>query len=344
MVIRFENHLFLDYWGQSHRELFDRHFTGSRDGSQHRWRPDPNGEWLPCHTNQATEWQVFDFARGLDERAALYSISMGAAQIMGFNHASIGYATPQAMFEAFQADVRHQLGALFRFIEVNRLQEAVRTPDFVTFAATYNGYGQEAIYAPRMQSYYDAYRQLVEMNRSGEVARLPRPGTPSTLAADPELLAAWHKHVANAFANNQTLFQGVLRGFLRPYWTTVWMYRILFALGVLSFVLAAALAILGGRTPAVFVFGGLSAITVLGYFFNRPILALEQNLQFLTWLGILYNTYWTRLTLLNDEQTVQSDINALTTETIGRVKDLVAEHAKRSQARPGLHLPIRGQQ
>jgi hypothetical protein len=117
------------------------------------------------------------------------------------------------------------------------------------------------------------------------------------------------------------------------------MYRILFALGVLSFVLAAALAIVGGRNMAVYLFGGLSAITVLGYFFNRPIVALEQNLQFLTWLGIVYNSYWTRLTLLDNEQTVQSDINDVTTEAIDRVKDLVAEHAKRSKARPGLHLP-----
>ena len=341
MIIRFENHLFLHYWGQTHCDLFDQHFTGSSDGNQHRWRPGPNGEWLPCHTNQAMEWQVFDFARTLDEQAAMYSISMGAAQIMGFNHTSIGYTTVQAMFEAFQSDVRHQIGALFRFIEVNRLQQAVRVPDFAAFATTYNGRGQEAIYAPRMQSYYDAYRQLLAAAGRGDaIGRLPQPGAPSMLNADPELLAAWRKHIASGFANNETMFQSLLQGFLRPYWTTVWMYRILFALGVISFVVAAALAIYTGRTTSVLTFGGLSAISLLGYFFNRPLQALEQNLQFLTWLGIVYNTYWTRLTLLNNERTVQNDISDVTDEAITRIKVLVAEHAKQSQSRPGLRLPL----
>jgi uncharacterized protein YgiM (DUF1202 family) len=340
MIIRFENHLFLHYWGQAHRDLFDRHFTSSADGSQHRWRPDPNGDWLPCHTNQATEWQVFELARSLDETAAMYSISMGAAQVMGFNYASIGYPSVQAMFAAFQADVRNQLSALFRFIEVNNLEEVARKPNFVAFARIYNGQGQEAIYAPRMQRFYDAYRQLVAGRGVGvAVGRLPQPGAPSLLNADPELLAAWRKHIASGFANNETMFRDLLQGFLRPYWTTVWMYRILFALGVLSFLLAAGLAIFSGRVISVFTFGGLSAIAILGYFFNRPLQALEQNIQFLTWLGIVYNTYWTRLTLLNNESTVQSDISEVTDEAIARIQELVAEHAKRSKSRQGFGLP-----
>jgi hypothetical protein len=342
MIIRFENHIFLHYWGQRHRELFDRHFTGSTDGNQHRWRPDANGEWLPCHTNQATEWQVFEFARSLDEQGALFAISMGAAQIMGFNHATVGFPTAQAMFAAFQSDVRHQLSALFRFIEVNRLQDAMRRADFVTFARTYNGRGQEDVYAPRMQRYYDAFRQLRPERIAGTATatgRLPQPGVPDALR-DPELLAMWRNHVATVFANNETVFQQLLQGFLRPYWTTVWMYRILFALGVISFLLAAGLAIFTGRTMAVFTFGGLSAIALLGYFFNRPLQALEQNLQFLTWLGIVYNSYWTRLTLLNDERTVQADIEDVTDDAIKRIQALVAEHAERSRARPQLRLPF----
>lgn len=336
MVIRFENHQFLHYWGRDHRLIFDRHFTGSSDGSQHRWRAHPSGEWLPCHTNQASEWQVFEFARSLDERAAMYSISMGAAQIMGFNHKAMGYGTVQEMFAAFQADVRNQLLALFRFIEVNHLQDAVRRADFRAFARTYNGQGQEEIYAPRMQLYYDAYHQLLGAairGRDEATERLPQPGIPTRISSDPDLLAIWRKHIASAFANNEVIFHRLLEGFLRPYWTTVWMYRILFALGVISFLLAAGLAIFTGRTGSVLVFGGLSAIALFGYFFNRPLQALEQNLHFLTWLGIIYNSYWTRLAWLNNAETVQNDINDVTDETIGRIKELVAEHAKRGKAR-----------
>jgi hypothetical protein len=342
MVIRFENHIFLHYWGQEHREIFDRHFTGSSDGSQHRWSPDGGGSWLPCHTNQATEWQVFELARAFDQSAAMYSISMGAAQIMGFNHTSIGYRTVQEMFEAFQADVRNQITALFRFIEVNHLEDAVRRADFRAFARVYNGRGQEEMYGERMQSYYDAYRQLLDpasRGRATAVSRLPQPGVPTRFQADPELLAIWHKYVAGAFANNDTMFESILQGFMRPYWSTIWMYRILFALGVISFVLAAALAIFTDRTTSIFTFGGLSAVAILGYFFNRPLQALEQNLQFFTWLGIIYNNYWTRLTLLNDEATVQNDITEVTDETIVRLNELIQEHRLRSGARQRLNLP-----
>ena len=81
-------------------------------------------------------------------------------------------------------------------------------------------------------------------------------------------------------------------------------------------------------------------VALLGYFFNRPLQALEQNLQFLTWLGIVYNSYWTRLTLLNDERTVQADIEEVTDDAITRIQALVAEHTKRSRARPQLRLPF----
>ena len=369
MVIRFENHLFLHYWGQHHRAQFDCHFTGSSNGSEHRWRPDPNGEWQPCHTNQATEWQVFDLARTLDEQAAMYSISMGAAQIMGFNHAAVGYGTVQAMFEAFQSDVRHQLAALFRFIEVNRLQDAVRVPDFVAFARRYNGHGQEAIYAPRMQLYYDAFRQLMaaqvppttrptgstaggSSKQAAPASRLPQPSTVAPLAVDPDLLALWRKHVADSIATHQTLLDKVRQGVLRPYWTTVWMYRILFALGVLAFGVAASVAFSSGRALTTLLFGTLSATAILGYFFNRPAVALAQNLQHLTWLGIVYNTYWTRLTLLRDERTIHRDIhrdihydiNTVTDEAIGHIQSLVAAQAQQSTARPGLHWPGRREQ
>jgi hypothetical protein len=340
MIIRFENHIFLHYWGTNHRDLFDRHFTGSADGNQHRWRPDPNGEWLPCHTNQATEWQVFDFARRLDERAAMFSISMGAAQIMGFNHTTVGYGTVRAMFDAFQADVRNQLTALFRFIEVNHLEEAVRRADFLTFASTYNGRGQEETYAPRMQRYYDAYHQLIgtATPESAEMAAPPSgpeplPSTPVLVSSDPELLAAWRKQFASGLANNDLMFQQILQGFQRPYWATVWMVYALFAVGVGSFLLAAGLAIFTDRTTSVLVFGALSAVALLGYFFSRPLQALERNLHFLTWLGLIYNSYWTRLAHLDPQSDMHNGINDATDDAIVRIKELIDAHAHQSGRR-----------
>ncbi|MCC6457498.1 MAG: DUF3380 domain-containing protein [Caldilineaceae bacterium] len=340
MIIRFENHIFLHYWGSDHHDLFDHHFTGSADGNQHRWRPDPNGEWLPCHTSQANEWQVFEFARRLDERAAMLSISMGAAQIMGFNHTTIGYGTVRAMFEAFQADVRNQLAALFRFIEVNHLEEAVRRADFLTFARTYNGRGQEETYAPRMQRYFDAYRQLTgtaapESAEAPAHPSLPEtlPSTPAIFGGDPELLAAWRKHIASGFANNELMFQQILQDFQRPYWATVWMIYTLFAVGAGSFLLAAGLAIFTDRTSAVLVFGALSAIALLGYVFSRPLQALERSLSFHSWLGLIYNSYWARLVHLDPQADVHQEINSATDDAIERIKALIDTQANPSRPR-----------
>ena len=38
------------------------------------------------------------------------------------------------------------------------------------------------------------------------------------------------------FENNQVMFSRVLEAFLNPYWTTVWMYRVLFGVGIAAFI------------------------------------------------------------------------------------------------------------
>jgi hypothetical protein len=150
---------------------------------------------------------------------------------------------------------------------------------------------------------------------------------------DPELYAAWKKHIEHGFANNQTMFQQLLTGFMNPYWTTVWMYRILFGLGVASFVVAAGLSAFANKEGYTLIFGGLSALSLLAYFFNRPLQALEENLQFITWLGLIYNSYWTRLLYLNSQPDVQKGLQESTDDAIARIKELMAAHAKRSRKR-----------
>ena len=72
---------------------------------------------MPFHGNQNLEWQVFEFARNLNEPAAMRSISMGGPQIMGFNHSRIGYDSAREMFDTFQADIRYHVLGLFDFIK-----------------------------------------------------------------------------------------------------------------------------------------------------------------------------------------------------------------------------------
>jgi len=174
-------------------------------------------------------------------------------------------------------------------------------------------------------------------NPAQPTPRLPEVTSQSAGAMrDPELYAAWKTHIQDGFANNQLMFQQLLNGFMNPYWTTVWMYRILFGLGVVSFVVAAGLSAFSNKEGYTLVFGGLSALSLLAYFFNRPLQALEENLQFITWLGLIYNSYWTRLVYLNSQPDVQQGLQDATDDAIARIKELMAAHAKRSGKRETL--------
>ena len=166
MIIRFENHIFDDLWGKNNPNTFARHFRYDRAQrwKGHEWRPSPDQPWRPFHGDQAKEWEVFTFARGLSVRPATHSISMGAAQIMGFNHWLIGYRTPEEMFDAFSADVRAQIRGKVDFIRASgvgtRRVQALRSKDLVEFARLYNGESNKVAYANKLRAHFDAFRQL----------------------------------------------------------------------------------------------------------------------------------------------------------------------------------------
>jgi glutathione S-transferase len=74
----------------------------------------------------------------------------------------------------------------------------------------------------------------------------------------------------------------------------------------------------------------------LGYFISRPLQALEENLQFITWLGIIYNSYWTTLTQAQDPAAYLDDVKQATDDAIARIKELMDKHTERSGARPNV--------
>ncbi len=162
MVIRFENHVFERQWGEAGRGRFGSFF---RYDASRRWQGhefcEGDGRWRPCHTSQDEEWRVFEFARGLDEPAALRSISMGAAQIMGFNASRIGYDSPREMFDRFSADERYHLLGMFDFVigsgTTSPMLEALQQGRYEQFASHYNGLGQAARYGMRLREYHDAF-------------------------------------------------------------------------------------------------------------------------------------------------------------------------------------------
>jgi len=165
-LIRFENHLFYTYWGKNNLDKFNKFFAfnNNQRWMGHKWRSDPKKAWTDFHGNQAREWDVFSFARSLDESAAMLSISMGAPQIMGFNFGVIGYASVQDMFAAFARSDRDQVIAFFDFIQ-GTLPNAgavkvLQARNFLQFATIYNGSGQAPTYAGLINSGYTAFLSL----------------------------------------------------------------------------------------------------------------------------------------------------------------------------------------
>jgi hypothetical protein len=140
-------------------------------------------------------------------------------------------------------------------------------------------------------------------------------------------------------ANNQVMFKRVLDAFMGPYWTTVWTYRVLIGVGVAGFLIAAFFGLRDAQWPVMAIFGGLSIVSFLTFFLSRPLQALEENLQFITWLGVVYNTYWTRLANAQDADRFQADVANATNAFVQQLQQLVATHGERSDKRPKIDQP-----
>ena len=162
MIIRFENHKFWKFWGKHNPQQYRQHFrySSGKVWRGHEWCREPSGEWQSFHGRQSNEWQVFEFARQLDEDAAILSISMGAPQIMGFHFERIGYQSKVEMFDAFAASIQGQINGLFDFFSPKMLQ-FLKDLAFEDFAAMYNGKGQKKVYGDKIQQHYGAFKKMM---------------------------------------------------------------------------------------------------------------------------------------------------------------------------------------
>ena len=166
-----------------------------------------------------------------------------------------------------------------------------------------------------------------------DTSYLPPPVTGRDGAVDRDLLVAWKDHMKEGFKQNNKMFRRVLSAFMLPYWFTVVMYVALFLFGLGAFGLAAVLAAQQQFDFAA-VFGGLSAVTFLAFFISRPLKALEQNVILITWLGIVYNTYWSQLMNATNQETIQKDLDAITNSALNDLRALLAAQGKLSSQRP----------
>jgi hypothetical protein len=178
----------------------------------------------------------------------------------------------------------------------------------------------------------------VQMNSESPAGVPPAPGqlplhrVPAD--ADPEVRRIWLEHVEQGFENNAIMFKRTLRAFMIPYYLTVALYVLLFFVGIGLFVLSARLSTERDTLIAGLLFGGLGVATFLTFFIRQPMRALEENLQFITWLGIIYNSYWTRLLYIENTSTVQAELEDATQDAIDQIDRMLLRNAEFAGKRP----------
>ncbi len=346
MLIRFENHIFFDKFGKLDPEKFSAYFRFNLDRpwEGHMWRPEPQQEWQQLHGDHQAEWNAFNLARTrFDPHAAKLAISMGLPQIMGFNHRYAGYDAVEEMFAAFRDSANAQILGFFDFIRTEPIQIwSLRNRDFYRFAAAYNGGGQAQHYGDLIADAANTFSRLLEQSKvtaaAGDIPTQPQlpypPVPPGMETSDPELYAAWRNHMIQGFRNNQQMFDRVLKAFMDPYNATVRMYRLMFGVGLASFIVAVGLSIWTREALFALVFGGLSAASFITYFITRPLRSLEENLNFITWLGVIYNSYWARLVYATDLETVQEDLKQITEDFVTQIERLIDRNNRTAKTAP----------
>lgn len=150
---RFEPHHFpREHWAE----------IGFNPGKQAPWRAS-----LKVSTSRRRD--MFDKAENINAEATYDASSWGAPQIMGFNAESAGYGSSTEMIDAFEQSADEQIRAFVGFCVSNDLDTHLRSQNWHSFAAGYNGSGQAAVYARKIEA---AYRSQSGGKPSSPVLRL----------------------------------------------------------------------------------------------------------------------------------------------------------------------------
>jgi hypothetical protein len=167
------------------------------------------------------------------------------------------------------------------------------------------------------------------------LSKLPLPNGENSANIPVEIREAWIEYMVHGFRNNEEMFRRTLEAFMKPYRLTIWMYGVLFAIGIVLFVVAVIVGLKDSKSVVAIVFAGLGAGAFLAFFIRQPVQALEENLEFITWLGVAFNTYWTRLMYIQDIKTVQQELKAADEDYQKTIETLISKHAELRGKRPG---------
>lgn len=92
-----------------------------------------------AETLRGSGWDAYQTALKIEPTYAKLATSFGMFQIMGFNHAVVGYETVDEFVTAMEESVENQVTAFCIFVMANRLQNAIKNKKFADFATKYNG-------------------------------------------------------------------------------------------------------------------------------------------------------------------------------------------------------------
>jgi hypothetical protein len=119
--------------------LYERHIfhriTGGKFGDGDISDRSPGGYGPPG----AHQYDRLARAMSHDRTAALQSASWGVGQIMGENFRAAGFSDVDSMVDAMTKSEDQQLAAMSQFLLNGRLQLALRSHDWTSFARGYNG-------------------------------------------------------------------------------------------------------------------------------------------------------------------------------------------------------------
>ncbi len=157
VTIRLENHHFLKGTAAQYKGIYFDY--GSPTYTGHVYRKNESDDWMKCHQNQTQENDAFSFAISLNSTKAYEAISMGLAQIMGFNYGRCGYKSAKEMYDDFATGEEAQLEGFIKFIvSDSNLLKACQDKDYRTMASLYNGSGNVDVYAPKIEAAYTTYK------------------------------------------------------------------------------------------------------------------------------------------------------------------------------------------
>jgi hypothetical protein len=164
MPVRFEPHVLIKQvrrkYGEDKARLIP--WYGCKKSSCDEWKSlgfkhvsKCSGNWdqeFLKNMKSAIEWCV---QNGVDDEYVYRASSYGAPQVMGMNHAKLGYTSAKTMFEAFAASEMAQLKGMFNFFAGKGMVDDMRNKDFEKCSIKYNG---SVKYAPGFEKYYNEYK------------------------------------------------------------------------------------------------------------------------------------------------------------------------------------------